>query len=71
MPRYTPRNMDELRTCLGNCPFDMPVEIERCVPISARIVIELRSLPSWPGGLVLHVIKDPDLRFSVVKVERV
>ena len=28
MPRYTPRNMDELRTCLGNCPADMPVEIE-------------------------------------------
>ena len=45
MPRYTPRNMDELRTCLGNCPADMPVEIERCVPVSARIVTELRSLP--------------------------
>jgi hypothetical protein len=65
MPRYTPRNMDELRTCLGNCPADMPVEIERCVPVSARIVTELRSLPSWPHGLVLDVNKDPDPRFSV------
>ena len=71
MPRYTPRNMDELRTGLGNCPADMPVEIERCVPVSARIVTELRSLPSWPHGLVLDVNKDPDPRFSVVKVERV
>jgi hypothetical protein len=71
MPRYAPRNMDELRTCLGNCPADMPVEIERCVPVSARIVTELRSLPSWPHGLVLDVSKDPDPRFGVVKVERV
>lgn len=63
MPRYT--------TCLGNCPADMPVEIERCVPVSARIVTELRSLPSWPHGLVLDVNKHPDPRFSVVKVERV
>jgi hypothetical protein len=60
MPRYTPRNMDELRTRLGNCPADMPVEIERCVPVSARIVTELRSLPNWPHGLVLDVNKDPD-----------
>jgi hypothetical protein len=70
VPRYTPRNMDELRACLGTCPADMPVEIERCVPVSARIVVELRSLPSWPHGLVLVVNKDPDPRFSVVKVER-
>ena len=71
MPRYTPRNMDELRTCLGNCPFDMPVEIERGVPLSARIVVELRSLPRWPRGLVLIVHIDPDPRFSVVMVEGV
>jgi hypothetical protein len=61
----------ELRTYLGSCPADMPVEIERCVPVSARIVTELRSLTVWPHGLVLDVNKDPDPRFSVVKVERV
>ena len=33
---------------VADCPADMPVEIERCVPVSARIVTELRSLPSWP-----------------------
>ena len=71
MPRYRPRNMDELRTCLGSCPADMRVEIEPCVPISARSVTELRSLPSWPYGLFLIVNKEPDARFSVVKVERV
>ena len=53
------------------CPADMPVEIERRVSVSARIVTELRSLPNWPHGLVLDVNKDPDPRFSVVKVERV
>jgi hypothetical protein len=71
MPRFKPKNMDELRTCLGSCPADMPVEIERGVPLTARIVVELRSLPGWPYGLVLIVHIDPDPRFSVVKVERV
>jgi len=55
MPRYAPRNMDELRTCLGNCPADMPVEVERCLPVSATIVTELRALSVWPSGLVLIV----------------
>jgi|HubBroStandDraft_6_1064221.scaffolds.fasta_scaffold973237_2 hypothetical protein len=70
MPRYAPRNMDELRTCLGNCPADMPVEVERCLPVSATIVTELRALSVWPSGLVLIVSTDSDPRFSVVKVER-
>ena len=64
--RFRPKNMDELRI-----PADMPVEIERGIPLSARIAVELRSLPGWPHGLFLIVHIDPDPRFSLVKVERV
>ena len=69
MPRYAPRNMDELRTCLGTVHC-MPVEVERCLPVSATIVTELRALSVWPSGLVLIVSTVSDPRFSVVKVER-
>ena len=61
----------EVLTARSKMTTDMRVKIERCVPVSARIVTELRSLPSWPHGLVLDVSKDPDPRFGVVKVERV
>ena len=30
--RYTPKNLDEVRTCLGGCPAEMEVEVERGIP---------------------------------------
>ena len=66
MPRYRPKNIAALRRCLRNCPAEMSVEIERGVPVTAKIVAELRSLPGWPYGLVLivHIDPDPDLAWS-------
>ena len=36
--RYRPNIMDELRTCLGSCPAEMQVEVERGVPVTADTV---------------------------------
>ena len=63
----TTTTMDELRTCLGACPAEMPVETERCVPVDLQTVAELRSLSAWPPGLVLCVPREYD-RWSVVRV---
>jgi hypothetical protein len=68
--RYRPTTMDELRACLGACPAEMPVDIERWVPVDSQTVAELRSLSVWPPGLVLCVPRERD-RWSVVRVERV
>jgi hypothetical protein len=34
--------MDELRTCLGSCPAEMQVEVERGIPVTAETVADLR-----------------------------
>ena len=68
--RYRPTTMDELRTFLGACPAEMPVEIEHCVPVESQTVAELRSLSAWPPGLILCVPRERD-RWSVVSAERV
>jgi hypothetical protein len=68
--RYRPNITDELRTCLGSCPAEMQVEVERGVPVTADTVAELRSLSAWPPGLVLCIPSERD-RWNVVRVERV
>jgi hypothetical protein len=68
--RYTPTTIDDVKNCLGDCPADTKVEVQRSVPLAATTVADLRSLPAWPPRLILDVHKDPDPRFSVVKVER-
>ena len=68
--RYRPNIMDELRTCLGSCPAEMQVEVERGIPVTADTVAELRSLSAWPPGLVLCIPSERD-RWNVVRVERV
>ena len=50
--RYTPKTLDEVRTCLGGCPAEMEVEVERGIPLTANTVAELRALPTWPPGEV-------------------
>jgi hypothetical protein len=69
--RYRPTTMDELRTYLGPCPAEMPVEIERRVPVESQTVAELRSLSAWPPGLILDFPSCSD-RYpeSVVVVEQ-
>ena len=68
--RYTPKNLDEVRTCLGGCPAEMEVEVERGIPLTANTVAELRVLPAWPpGDWVLDVPVDGDQRYNVVRVE--
>jgi hypothetical protein len=68
--RYTPKNLDEVRTCLGGCPAEMEVEVERGIPLTANTVAELRALPAWPpGDWVLDVPVDGDQRYNVVRVE--
>ena len=68
--RYTPKTLDEVRTCLGGCPAEMEVEVERGIPLTANTVAELRALPAWPpGDWVLDVPVNGDQRYNVVRVE--
>jgi hypothetical protein len=68
--RYTPTTIDDVKICVADCSDDMKVEVQSGVPLVAMTVADLRSLPAWPPRLILDVHKDPDPRFSVVKVER-
>ena len=49
---------------------NMRVEVETGVAIAAKTVADLRTLPTWPEGLVLNIHVDLDPRLSVVRVER-
>jgi hypothetical protein len=49
---------------------NMRVEIEPGVPVAAKTVADLRSLPTWPVGTVLNIHIDLDPRLSIVRVER-
>ena len=49
---------------------NMRVEIEPGVPVTAKTVADLRSLPTWPDGTVLNIHIDLDPRLSIVRVER-
>jgi hypothetical protein len=45
--RYRPETTDMLRTCLGDCPDDMEVEVRPGVPLVAKTVADLRALNAW------------------------
>jgi hypothetical protein len=68
--RHTPETMDEVRKCLDHCPSYMKVEVKPGVPVVAKTVGDLRSLATWPSGLVLNFPRPGD-RYpgSVVEVE--
>lgn len=68
--RYRPKNMDDVKICLGDCPDDTKVDVQRGVSLVTYTVADLRSQSAWPPDLVLEVHKDPDSRFTAVKVER-
>jgi hypothetical protein len=47
---------------------NMGVEIGTGVAITAKTVLDLRALATWPDGLVLNIHIDLDPRLSVVRV---
>jgi hypothetical protein len=63
------RLIDYLKLVLGYRD-NMRVEIEPGVPVAAKTVADLRSLPTWPDGTVLNIHIDLDPRLSIVRVER-
>ena len=67
--RYKPETIDEVRTCL-DCPDYMKVEVKGDAPVAAKTVADLRSLATWPSGLILNFPRPGD-RYpeSVVEVE--
>jgi hypothetical protein len=69
--RCAPKTMHDLRTCLRGYPSYMKVEVQRDLPVVAKTVADLRSLSTWPPGLILNFPRPGD-RYpeSVVEVER-
>jgi hypothetical protein len=52
--RHTPEDIEGVRACLHGYPSDMKVEVKPGVPVVAKTVADLRSLSTWPPGLVLN-----------------
>jgi hypothetical protein len=70
MMRYAPQTVGVLLTVLDGLDPDMPVELERGVPLVAATVADLRALAAWPSDLRLIRPSNPRLPESVVTVER-
>jgi len=70
MMRCAPQTVGVLRTILHGLDPDMPVELERGVPLVAKTVAELRAVADWPPNLCLIRPSNPRLPESVVTVER-
>ena len=70
MMRYAPQTVGVLRAILDGLVADMPVELERGVPLVATTVADLRALEAWPPDLRLIRPSNPRLPESVVTVER-
>ena len=70
MPRYSVETIEAMQKLLLGYRDNLRVEVESDIPIVARTVAELRTLPTWPGRLVLDVHIDLDPQFSAVTVRR-
>ena len=69
--RHAPQTIQDLRTCLRGYPPYMKVEVKPDVPVVAKTVGDLRSLSTWPPGLILNFPRPGDRHpKSVVEVER-
>jgi hypothetical protein len=62
--------MEDMRKLLLGYRDNMRVEVESGVAVKAKTVADLRTLLTWPGGLILDIHVDLDPRSSVVRVER-
>jgi hypothetical protein len=68
--KYTPKTIDEVRSCLGGCSGETQVEVEEGIPVTATTVAALRALSTWPAGdWVLDVPVKADQLCSVVRIE--
>ena len=70
MPRYSVETIEAMQKLLVGYRDNLRVEVESGIPIVARTVAELRTIPTWPGRLVLDAHIDLDPRFSVMTVRR-
>jgi len=70
VPRYSVETIEEMQRLLLSYRDNLRVEVESGIPVAARTVVELRTLSTWPGHLVLDVHIDLDPRLSVVTVRR-
>ena len=52
--RHTLEDIEGVRAYLDGYPDDMKVEVQRDVLVVAKTVADLRSLSTWPLGLVLN-----------------
>jgi hypothetical protein len=68
--RHSANTIEDVKKILLGYRDNMRVDIETDVPISAKTVVDLRGLTTWPDGLVLNIHVDLDPRLSVVRVER-
>jgi hypothetical protein len=68
--RYSANSIEEVQKLLLGYRDNMRVEVGTGVAITAKIVADLRALPTWPEGLALNIHIDLDPRLSVVMVER-
>lgn len=68
--RYSANTFEEMQRLILGYRDNMRVEIGTDVPVTAKTVVELRALSTWPDGLVLDIHVDLDPRLSVVRVER-
>jgi hypothetical protein len=71
MPRFVPKDKDELLIALIGQPDDRRIEADADIEISASTVEELRSLSSWPGGLVVETsaLDLPEITVKISKQE--
>ena len=73
MTRYTPKDIDTVRTILSDpdLPADTMVEFYGITIDGVRTAADLLLILRWPDGFALVVNKDPDPRFCLVTVEPV
>jgi hypothetical protein len=68
--RHSANTIEDVKKVLLGYRDNMRVVIETDVSVSAKTVADLRTLQTWPDGLVLDIHVDLDPRLSVVRVER-
>jgi hypothetical protein len=67
--RYRPKSVDALQIALGGLPNKMRVEVDQGIGVSAKTVVELRKVTTWPENLVVATPPGIDPA-GVVKVSK-
>ena len=67
--RYRPKSVDALQIALGGLPNKMRVEVDQGIGVSAKTVVELRKVTTWPENLVVATPSGIDPA-GVVKVSK-